>query len=64
MALLQNGCRELVFNSVFENELKKIADNFDGSLFFKLSREIKKASRYLGENFNPRLVVENLMLLL
>lgn len=63
MALLKNGCGELASNSFFEDDLKKITNNFSNSLLFNFSREIRKAGKYLRDNFNPRLVVENLMLL-
>jgi DNA polymerase-3 subunit delta' len=63
IAFFRNGCGELASNYFFEDDLKKITNNFSDSLLFNFSKEIRKAGKYLRDNFNPRLVVENLMLL-
>jgi DNA polymerase-3 subunit delta' len=61
-ALLKNNCEELICNSMFTREIKRIAARFDGRLFPKLHHGIKLSGQYLKENFNSRLVLENLLL--
>jgi DNA polymerase-3 subunit delta' len=60
--LIKHGCPELVANTIFFEEIKKIANRFEAGFFPKLFREIRLASKYFGNNFNPRLVLENLLL--
>lgn len=60
--LIKHGCPELVANVKFSGEIKKIADRFEAGFFPKLYREIRLAVKYFGNNFNPRLVLENLLL--
>jgi len=60
--LVKNGCEDLIFNVAPLEKLKEIAGSFNNETFFKLHREIKLSSQYLKENFNSRLVLENLVL--
>jgi DNA polymerase-3 subunit delta' len=62
LALVGAGCPELAANQLFLADIKKIINRLDSRLLPNLFREIKKAGSYLGDNFNPRLVLENLML--
>jgi len=61
-ALVKTGCPEMISNQLFLEDIKKIANRSGMSLLPKLYRGIGQASRYFGDNFNPRLVLENLML--
>jgi DNA polymerase-3 subunit delta' len=61
-ALVKTNCPEMISNQIFFEDIKKIAKWSDISLFPKLYRGIGEASRCFGDNFNPRLVLENLML--
>jgi DNA polymerase-3 subunit delta' len=60
--LVKTGCPELISNQLFSEDIKKIANRSDVSLFPKLYRGIGRAIGYFRDNFNPRLVLENLML--
>ncbi len=60
--LVKNGCQELVSHSNFLPDIKKIAGRYDAGFFPKLYRQIGLSAKYLGENFNQRLVLENLLL--
>lgn len=60
--LLGNGCPEFVSNPMFSEEIKQIARRFDNGFFPRIYREIGLATKYFGENFNPRLVLENLVI--
>jgi DNA polymerase-3 subunit delta' len=60
--LVKNGCPELISHSNFSEEIKKIAGRYDGGFFPRIYRQIGLSARYLGENFNQRLVLENLLL--
>lgn len=60
--LIKHGCPELVANTMFSEEIKKIANRFEAGFFPKLYGEIRLAVKYFGNNFNPRLVLENLLL--
>jgi len=60
--LIKNGCSELVANTKFSDDLKKIANRASPEFFTKLYREIRLAGKYFSENLNPRLVLENLLL--
>lgn len=60
--LVKNNCPELVSHSNFFPEIKKIAGRYDGGFFPRIYRQISLSERYLGENFNQRLVLENLLL--
>ncbi len=61
-ALVKTNCSEMISNQIFLEDIKKIARRFDAGFFPKLYGEIGQASRYFRDNFNPRLVLENLML--
>lgn len=60
--LIKYGCPELVANTKFSEEIKKIAGRCEAEFFPRLYREIRLAGKYFRENLNPRLVLENLML--
>lgn len=62
-AIMQkNGCPELVSHSSFSQEIKKIAGRYDSGFFPRIYRQIGLSMKYLGENFNSRLVLENLLI--
>lgn len=61
-AMLGAGCPELVSNTKFSKEIKKFSNRFNLEFFPRMHREIRLAGKYFGENLNPRLVLENLML--
>lgn len=61
-ALVKASCPELAANQFFLADLKKMINRFDGNLLSKLCSEIDRAGVYFRDNFNPRLVLENLML--
>ncbi len=60
--LLRHGCPELVANTKFSEEIKKISGRFSPEFFPRMHREIRRTGKYFGENLNPRLVLENLLL--
>ena len=60
--LLHHGCPELVANTKFSEEIKKVSSRFSPDFFPRMYREIRRTGKYFGENFNPRLVLENLLL--
>ena len=60
--MLGAGCPELVANTKFSEEIKRISGKFDAEKFPRLYRDIRQAGKYFRENLNPRLVLENLML--
>ncbi len=60
--LLRHGCPELVANAKFSEEIKKVSGKFGADFFPRMHHEIRLAGKYVGENLNPRLVLENLML--
>ena len=62
VVLFQNNCPELISNEMFSGEIKKIAGRFDKKIFPNLYRGVLRAVKYFGENFNPRLVLENLVI--
>lgn len=62
MILVKNNCSELICNSVFAEDIEKAAGRFDVYLLPRLYRSIITASKQLQSNFNPRLVLENLVL--
>ncbi len=61
-AILGAGCPELAVNAKFSEEIKKVSQRFGLDFFPRMHREIRLAGKYFGENLNPRLVLENLML--
>ena len=60
--MLREGCPELVANMRFSEEIKKVSSRFGTEKFPELYQEIRLTRKYFGENLNPRLVLENLML--
>lgn len=61
-AVVKAGCPELINNYFFSEDIKKIAGRFDLLWFAKLHQGVLEAGRHIRNNFNHRLVLENLML--
>jgi hypothetical protein len=62
LLLIKNNLLDSLTNLLVKEELKKLAQKYSSLELKTILEEIDLARKYLGQNVNPRLVIENLML--